>query len=518
LYARLLAQSLWESVISHLVGFIVIANQRGATLRRWSLISVGGFFWAIMAYSLHPYTPNSEPMRSILEYPFRALFAPDVFKHVLIGAFVFWFAYRAAAIYLDDIFELKNVRISERFILQSAFASQYGVIEIKDGEVALKDQKSPIFLIGGPGLVRVYLENAALFEKIGGTPRVIEPTTSGGKQNKKQKQKRGLLNNAMWRDLPNPLLRMQRSGVPPVGDGVRMLDGFEQLRRVIDLRDQVEEIDVNGRTRDGIPIQAKNLRVIFSILRDGQESSLEKPYPFNRESVETLTYRQTRESWTDAMAAEIKRELSKFIARHSLSEFLAAIGRPELEQALELEAELQSDADRMAGLDGPFDIDVPDPPPFVPRPEINDLFYDYNTFVARVREKGVELRWIGVGTWVLPAEIIPERHLHAWRITYENLARGNAAALEALYESSRTKQLLTITQDTPISIYSKLDLSDNTAQIKDMRDLVNGYRFKLYAAMEVYERRDEADSQQARKVREVWTHLSHVVAHFAGDI
>jgi hypothetical protein len=51
-----------------------------------------------------------------------------------------------------------------------------------------------------------------------------------------------------------------------------------------------------------------------------------------------------------------------------------------------------------------------------------------------------------------------------------------------------------------------------------MRDLVNGYRFKLYAAMEVYERRDEADSLQARKVREVWTHLSHVVAHFAGDI
>jgi hypothetical protein len=151
-----------------MVGALVEPKLRAASYRRILLISVGGILWAVVAYVLHPFVPNSDPMPSLLLYPFRALFAADVFKHVLVGVFVFWLAYRAAAIYLDDIFELKNIRIAERFIRQSAFASQYDVLEIKDGEVSLNDQDSPIFLIGGPGKVRVYLENAAVFEQVGG--------------------------------------------------------------------------------------------------------------------------------------------------------------------------------------------------------------------------------------------------------------------------------------------------------------------------------------------------------------
>lgn len=517
MYARLLARTLWYSIASHLVGSLVVSTPRGAAFRRWSLLLLGGLIWATFAYARHPYIPNSEPLRSFVEYPFRALFAANVFKHVLIGGFVFWFAFRAAAIYLDDIFELKNIRISERFIRQSAFASQYDVIEIRNGDVSPKGQKSPIFLIGGPGKVRVYLENAVLFEKIGGTTHIIEPTTPKKGERRTQDQSRSKKVLSRSSGLIGSLINVEGSESDSKNDGEKVLESFERLRKVIDLRDQVLEISVEGRTRDGIPVQVKNMRVIFSVLRDGQESTLAKPYPFRLEAVESLVYQLSRESWTDAMAAQIKRELGAFIARHTLSEFLAAVGRPELEQATEIAAEIQGEADRLSGSAETFEINVPDPPPFVPRPAISDLFYDYSEFVARIKAKGVELRWIGLGTWAFPSDIIPERHLQAWRISYENLARGSEAAVEKVSEKNRIQQLLAILQDTPVSIFNQIDINEDSQRKANMVTLVNSYRGKLHAALEEYERRDESDSPQARRVRDVWTHLAHVVTHYAGD-
>jgi hypothetical protein len=510
LYSRFLARALWESVFSHLIGSLVVTTPRGAAFRRYTLIFVGGTAWAFLAYSHHPYVPNSYLMLSFLEYPFRALFAPDVFKHVLVASLVFWLAYRAAAIYLDDIFELKNVRIAEKFIRQSAFASQYDVIEIKEGEVAPKDQKSPIFLIGGPGKVRVYLENAAIFERIDGMPHVIEPTTQksgGNKSNEKPEDDSWL---ARSQGLLGTLIRVEEEEEVSVKDGSRFLESFERLRQVIDLRDQVQEMSVEGRTRDGIPIQAKNLRIIFSVYRDGKEATLSKPYPFSQDSVETLVYGLGRTHWTNAMASQIRRELGAFIARHTLSEFLAAVGQPELEQATEFQAEMMMEADRLVGINGSYEIKVENPPPFVPRPGISDLFYDFDNFVTRTRERGVELRWIGLGTWTFPSEIIPERHLQAWRISYENLARGSEAAYKSIAELSQAEQLAGIVRETPIGIHNEQEESGIPRKLQ-MANIIISYRTKLTAALEIYERHDKLGSESAQTVREVRDHLFWVI-------
>ena len=516
MYSRLLARSLWESVFSHLVGSLVVTTPRGARFRRSTLIAVGGITWAVLAYSRHPFVPNSDLMRSFLEYPFRALFAPDVFKHVLIGGLVFWLAYRAAAIYLDDIFELNNVRIAERFIRQSAFASEYDVIEIKDGEVALKDQKSPIFLIGGPGKVRVYLENAAVFERIGGMPHVIEPTTKKkGGSKRKEESSSSLL--ARSRGVLGAIRRVEEEEQVSVKDSARVLESFERLRQVIDLRDQVQEMSVEGRTKDGIPIQAKNLRIIFSVYRDGKDATLNKPYPFNQDALETLVYGLGRTHWTNAMASQIRRELGSFISRHTLSEFLAAIGQPEMEQATEFQKEMKKEADLLAGLDGSYQIDVDNPPPFVPRPGISDLFYDFDNFVARTKKNGVELRWIGLGTWTFPSEIIPERHLQAWRISYENLARGSEAALNSITESSQAEHLATIVRETPVGTNKQLEASGTTRKLH-MAKLAIAYRSKLTAALEIYDRRDVPDSKNAKTVRNVWDHLYQKIIVTPEDI
>jgi hypothetical protein len=41
------------------------------------------------------------------------------------------------------------------------------------------------------------------------------------------------------------------------------LDGFERLRSVIDLRDQTIQFDISNRTKDGILITIKGIRIIF---------------------------------------------------------------------------------------------------------------------------------------------------------------------------------------------------------------------------------------------------------------
>ena len=69
----------------------------------------------------------------------------------------------------------------------------------------------------------------------------------------------------------------------------------------------------------------------------------------------------------------------------------------------------------------------------------NNLFAQFTEeFSKTTREKGVELHWIGVGTWKTPVEVVSEKRLEAWKLSHENNAKGNQKALDALL---KTKQL-----------------------------------------------------------------------------
>ncbi|HJW90584.1 MAG TPA: hypothetical protein VJ436_08075, partial [Anaerolineales bacterium] len=176
MFSRRMATALWDNLLSHALNRALLPAHSGARLRTVLMIGVGALAWVLLAWWLHPYQPGMDRFRSLVEYPFQALFAADVFRHLLVGGLVFWAAHRYASIYLDDIFELKNVGIAERFVRQAVFASRYNRIEIRDGEVGERYRESPVVRIGGPGNVRVYLENVALFEKISGEPHVVAPT------------------------------------------------------------------------------------------------------------------------------------------------------------------------------------------------------------------------------------------------------------------------------------------------------------------------------------------------------
>ncbi len=404
-----------RALLRNLTNWFFAFTQPAAHRRMLLLLLSALLLWLVLAIALFPQGRADEPLLSQL---MSAFFSGRILRHFLMIGLAFGLALILTAVYLDDIFELENLYVAELFIIEAAFALFYRRIRIQDGAVDPENQNSPIVQIGGPGIVDVHLENAALFEKVDGSPRVIKPT------------------------ITRPVV----------------LDGFERLRQVVDLRDQVVEMTVTGRTQDGIPITAKDVRLVFSIYRGevkpDPQAAFIQPYPFSEQAVLDLVYQQESGPWVEGMRRMIRSELRQFISQHSLSEFLTTSN-------IEVTTSL------------------------VPREEVADLFFDFASgFSERARERGIELQWIGVGTWVLPSQIIPERHLEAWRLSYETRARKNPATLQRIREENRLAELLRLVDEVPTTFYTLLgqDVPGETV----MAELIKSYREKIRSARDLY--------------------------------
>ncbi len=432
-----------------LINWTFNITQRGAQRRRNFFLVISGLSWTVIAFVSHD-------VRWALWYvqPFAVLtdlatayFAPDVSRHVLVAAVAFWLAFRQAAVYLDDIFELADVKVAERFIRQAAFASQYDWIMIKDGDISPESKNSPIYRIGGPGMVLIHLENAALFEKADGKPNIIGP----------------------------------RGGSP-------ILESFERLRAVLDLRNQVVEMTVRGRSRDGIHITAKDVRLIFSVMRDPEQGNgqheFSQPYSYLDDALLNLVYRKYNGPWTVAMRKLIRENLRTFMAQHNLSAFLASVSPFE---------RLEGDANgAQAPASEAGDTRIEPRPAetqrdFVTRDEITNLFYDFTHGFSNEAERlGVELQWIGVGTWITPSEIIPQQHQKAWQVSLENQILGSDLALGQVREEKRDAELLRLIREVPLTTFGRLQ-AEGLESPEIMKELLLTYREKLRNAWEVYQ-------------------------------
>ena len=131
-----------------------------------------------------------------------SMFSANIFRHVIAIGVPAFVAVRIATLYLTDIFELDRERIALHFIGKAAFGLFYSRITIADTKVEPDDL--PMLKIGGPGIVQVNLENAAVFDRLNGEPHVDSPDGS-------------------WRS------------------HVAVVDSFERFREAVDLRDQIVE-------------------------------------------------------------------------------------------------------------------------------------------------------------------------------------------------------------------------------------------------------------------------------------
>jgi hypothetical protein len=163
--------------------------------------------------------------------------------------------------------------------------------------------------------------------------------------------------------------------------------------------------------------------------------------------------------WTNNMIGLIRSELSGFMNKHNLSVYLASTGMPELEKIRQREEAIAEQIRNLAQSDeeNPKAKDDKKPPEFQPRYKITNLFMQFTQeFTNKSHNKGVELHWIGVGTWKSPIELIPEKHLEAWKISQENMNNDSPGAMKSTEDKARIEKMVVLINAVPLAAYHDL--------------------------------------------------------------
>ncbi len=448
---RMLILLMWLGMAFNVIGIEKIRELAGAIL---------------IAYSKNDATGTLNNVTILILSTFLN---PVVVRHLIILTVPFLLIHRAAAAYLADIFEFeeKDIAVAEKFIMQAAFGSKYNTIHIREGKIIEADLKSPMVLIGGPGYVVVELDSAVLFERPDGSYHILGPT------NKEF--------------------------------GKEVITGFERVRGIVDLRDVNEGQTVAARSRDGIPVTAKDIQYSFSIYRGPKpvKKDLKTPYPFDEESIQTLVYTSPRPvkcdetpiykpDWSTPLpgriAGQINGDVATFVNKLGLSQFLANTGTPEQDNLATHEKNVDQESRHLSDLNGNGSISAPTPvvDAFTARTEMTAKLY--LTFEERAAKKGVYLNWIGVGTWDTPAEIIPAKHLQAWKLSRDNDVRGAPEEIARLKADIKLEELLRLVQIMPIG---KVNIqTEETIDEEKIKLLLTDYLSLLERARDLY-RRDE---------------------------
>jgi hypothetical protein len=345
-------------------------------------------------------------------------------KYIPLLIVVYGLARKMAARYLDDIYELDDEDLASSFLEEVTFGYGREKIIINEGRISEEDERSPVILIGGPGLVQVNLDSVALLEKLDGEPRVIHPRGTD------------------WK-----LARFER--IREIG---RRDEVGKREYAIINLRDQfVSGLSIKSRTKDGIPIEAQDIKVIFSILRREKsetEAVQGDAYLFEPSAVESLVYNQTLITpepssasgvsfpWNTTVIPLINSELEDLITSRTLSEILATIGQREVDESSTNEQTIAKMRVEMTGQTFVPGARKDSPAPrFESRSRITAQFYD-PAFKEKAAQLGVSIEWIDIGTWQLPSSLILDKHKEAW-----SLSRDNSKKRAAIERSKKKYEL-----------------------------------------------------------------------------
>jgi hypothetical protein len=372
----------------------------------------------------------------------------SLIKYVPLLMVVYSLSKKMAGLYLDDVYELHNEELAADFLEEVTFGDGHEKITIKEGKISEKDEKSPLILIGGPGSIQVNLDSVALLEKVDGEPKVIFPR------------------NESWK-----LGRFER---------IREIGKFDEVGKreyaIINLRDQfVSSLSVKSRTKDGIPIEAQGIKVIFSLLRRQQKDDKVQgdAYLFDENAVKALVYNQTIITpapstlsgvsfpWDTTVVPLVISELEDLIRSRTLSEILASISQKEVDHAATNDQTIAQMRVEMTGQQTQTDrAKESQAPNFESRSKITAQFFN-KEFKEKAAKIGVSIVWIDIGTWNLPSSLILEKHKEAWNLSRENAKKRGA--VERSGKRYETAEIINLVNNVVISNYEKANKSSSSS-------------------------------------------------------
>jgi len=469
--------------------FLFNSSEKNAHKRsQWLLVFIG-ILWVILSglgILIHYFSADQRHL---------AIVVMSFAKYLPILVVPYLIARRVAADYLANIFELEDPEIAYGFITFVAFGTGFERITVDDGRVNPKDMNSSILLIGGPGVVQVNLNNVAVAEKPDGEPRILYP------------QKKG------WR-----------------------LEGFERIREIgieddkpkyaiINLKDQfIQQLSVATRTKDGIPIEAHDIKIIFSVRKSDESPAINEIYRISEEAIYSLVYKQivlvgSSKSfqpnvpfpWDSTILPLVLSELEDIITKHTLSEILASIGQKELDQTIDDDQEINTLKSEITGQHRPSSH-LPEMPEFQARSKITARFYE-REFVEKAARLGVQLLWIDIGIWKLPSSLILTKHKDAWDLARENAHKR--ASIQHKKETAIRNELIRLIHDVILKRFEEatsiknlpLTTAGNIAFRRPAekkpeeiaRDILRAFRKELLAAHDLYAK----DVENLDKNREI---------------
>jgi cell division septum initiation protein DivIVA len=381
-------------------------------------------------------------------------------KYIPLLMVVYSLARVMAARYLDDVYELHDEDLASAFLEEVTFGYGRHKITINEGGISKEDEKSPIILIGGPGEIQVNLDSIALLETVTGQPEVIYP-----------------------RSEPWKLGRFER---------IREIGRYDEMGKreyaIVSLRDQfISGLSVKSRTKDGIPLEAHDIKVIFSILRKQTEKDKVQgnAYLIDEQAMRALVYDQlivTTENstpsgvtfpWDTTVVPLVISELEELINSHNLGEILTSISQKEMDHASSNDQTIIQMRLEMTGQQMTSDmLKETRAPKFRSRSQITGRFFG-KEFREKAAKIGVSIEWIDIGTWQLPAGLtadqIMEKHKKAWELAREN--SRNRVRIERSKRRHEVAETADLVNNIIIKNYEKSSASPRKLTNKEMENL-----------------------------------------------
>ncbi|MCZ2126724.1 MAG: hypothetical protein LC099_03000 [Anaerolineales bacterium] len=354
-----------------------------------------------------------------------------------------------AADYLSDIYELDDETVADSFLQEVAFGKGVGKIVIEDGTISEKDEESPVIQVGGPGFIQVNLDNVALMERADGSPEIIYPREKAWKM--------------------SSFARLREIGESD--------EAGQRQFAIVSLRDQKTKISVRSRTKDGIPLEARNVEILFGLFRKPEaQASDANPHHLDESAICALVYNQAvvypapkpsgvSFPWDTTVIPLIAAELEEIISSHTLSELLATVSYKEVDDVNEGETENQTLRFEMTGEQtAASGAGVVNPPNFESRSKITARFYSPE-FKEKAAQLGVVIHWIDIGTWKFPSELIFKELKSGWEMRRENARRRSQ--MNRLAKRQETQELRELVASVIVNSFERANSGRDSRSLSD---------------------------------------------------